>query len=127
MKPQNTKIIVCLLLTIFLFTVFTSCANTDSNDTNLERTVLLGLLEELEALNISDETKKTLHEVYKYWKGKTTSELATSYMSEEAKTAIDHGMFTPGNYFYNGIGHVTVDYPKVLAIGYEGIIKETKV
>ena len=75
---------------------------------------------------ISDKTKETLSEVYKYWKGKTTSELATSYMSDEAKTAIDHGMFTPGNYFYNGIGHVTVDYPKVLAVGFEGIIKEAK-
>lgn len=75
---------------------------------------------------ISDETKKTLSEVYKYWKGKTTSELATSYMSNEAKTAIDHGMFTPGNYFYNGIGHVTVNYPKVLAIGYRGIIAEAQ-
>ena len=32
---------------------------------------------------ISDETKKTLHEVYKYWKGKTTSELASFYMSPE--------------------------------------------
>ena len=75
---------------------------------------------------ISEETKKTLSEVYKYWKGKTTSELATSYMSDEAKTAIDHCMFTPGNYFYNGIGHLTVDYPKVLAVGYSGIIAEAK-
>ena len=75
---------------------------------------------------ISDKTKKELSEVYKYWKGKTTSELATAYMTDEAKTAIDHGMFTPGNYFYNGIGHVTVDYPKVLKIGYEGFIKEAK-
>lgn len=76
--------------------------------------------------HISEETKKTLSDVYKYWKGKTTSELATAYMSNEAKTAIAHGMFTPGNYFYNGIGHVTVDYPKVLAIGYEGIIGEAR-
>ena len=76
--------------------------------------------------HISDKTKKELSEVYKYWKGKTTSELATAYMTDEAKTAIDHGMFTPGNYFYNGIGHVTVDYPKVLKIGYEGFIKEAK-
>ena len=75
---------------------------------------------------ISDETKSTLSEVYKYWKGKTTSELATSYMSDETKAAIDHGMFTPGNYFYNGIGHVTVDYPKVLSIGYRGIIAEAQ-
>ena len=76
--------------------------------------------------HISKETKEVLAEAYRYWKGKTTSELATSYMSNEAKAAIDHGIFTPGNYFYNGIGHVTVDYPKVLAIGYSGIIKEAK-
>ena len=75
---------------------------------------------------ISYETKKTLSEVYKYWKGKTTSELATAYMSDEAKLAMEHNIFTPGNYFYNGIGHLTVDYPKVLAIGYSGIIKEAK-
>ncbi len=75
---------------------------------------------------ISEETKQTLSEVYKYWKGKTTSELATAYMSEDAKLAMEHNIFTPGNYFYNGIGHVTVDYPKVLAVGYSGIIKEAK-
>jgi len=75
---------------------------------------------------ISEETKKTLSEVYKYWKGKTTSELATSYMSDEAKLAMEHNIFTPGNYFYNGVGHVTVDYPKVLAKGYRGIIDEVK-
>ncbi len=75
---------------------------------------------------ISDETKQTLHEVYKYWKGKTTSELASSYMSPEARLAIEHNIFTPGNYFYNGIGHVTVDYKKVLAVGYSGIIAQAK-
>ncbi|MBQ8497336.1 MAG: glycyl radical protein [Clostridia bacterium] len=75
---------------------------------------------------ISEQTKAALREVHQYWKGKTTSELATSYMAPEALTAIDHNIFTPGNYFYNGIGHVTVDYGKVLRIGYSGIIEETK-
>ena len=75
---------------------------------------------------ISDENKKILHEVYKYWKGKTTSELATSYMAKETLTAMAHNMFTPGNYFYNGIGHVTVDYGKILAGGFSALIKEVK-
>ncbi len=75
---------------------------------------------------ISDETKASLCEVYKYWKGKTTSELATSYMSKETLKAIEHNIFTPGNYFYNGIGHVTVDYAKVLEKGLDGIIEEAK-
>ena len=75
---------------------------------------------------ISNETKAALHEVYKYWKGKTTSELATNYMSKETLDAIEHNIFTPGNYFYNGVGHITVQYDKVLKIGYRGIINEAR-
>ena len=74
--------------------------------------------------SISEDTRKKLREVHKYWKGKTTSELALSYMAPEAAGAIEHNIFTPGNYFYNGVGHVTVQYEKVLEIGLEGIIKE---
>lgn len=70
---------------------------------------------------ISEDTKKTLHEVFKYWKGKTTSDLATAYMTDETLLAMKHNIFTPGNYFYNGIGHFTVKYEEVLAIGFEGI------
>ncbi len=75
---------------------------------------------------IAEETKRKLHEIYKYWKGKTTSELATSYMEQETLTAMEHNIFTPGNYFYNGIGHLTVQYEKVLSIGYKGIMEEAK-
>lgn len=75
---------------------------------------------------ISEKTKKELREVHKYWKGKTTSDLATSYMAPETLKAMEHNIFTPGNYFYNGVGHVTVQYEKVLAIGYEGIMAEVE-
>lgn len=75
---------------------------------------------------ITEETKTALREVFKYWKGKTTSELALEYMSDGAKAAIEHNIFTPGNYFYNGIGHVAVDYGLVLKIGFEGIIKKAE-
>ena len=37
---------------------------------------------------ISDETKRRLREVLPYWKGRTTSELATSYMAPETLTAM---------------------------------------
>lgn len=70
---------------------------------------------------ISEETKAVLHQVHPYWKGKTTSELAENYMAPEARRAIEHNIFTPGNYFYNGVGHVTVKYEEVLSIGYSGI------
>lgn len=73
---------------------------------------------------IADETKRELLAADAYWEGKTTSDLATALMTEETKKAIEHNIFTPGNYFYNGVGHVTVQYDKVLARGYRGIINE---
>ena len=73
---------------------------------------------------IAEQTKRELLEADAYWEGKTTSELATSLMTEETKKAIEHNIFTPGNYFYNGVGHVTVQYDKILAIGYRGLIEE---
>ena len=75
---------------------------------------------------IAEETKAELREADKYWKGKTTSELATSYMAPEAIRAIEHNIFTPGNYFYNGVGHVTVKYWEVLEIGFEGIMAKAQ-
>ena len=76
--------------------------------------------------DIAEQTKADLLEADKYWKGRTTSELATSYMAPEAIKAIEHNIFTPGNYFYNGVGHVTVKYWEVLEIGFEGIMEKTR-
>ncbi len=75
---------------------------------------------------LSDDSRKALSEVFEYWRGKTTSELAISYMKPETIDAISHNVFTPGNYLYNGIGHVSADYGKVLEIGFDGIIKQAK-
>ena len=76
---------------------------------------------------ISEKTKADLKAAYPYWKGKTCSDLAKSNMAPEAYEAFTvHGMFTPGNYFYNGIGHVNVNYEKVLQKGYRGIIAEAQ-
>jgi formate C-acetyltransferase len=75
---------------------------------------------------ISEENKKALRELFPYWDGKTTNERATALMTEEAKDAQAAGVFTVGNYFFNGVGHISVDYAKVLAEGLSGIIAEAK-
>lgn len=75
---------------------------------------------------ISEKTKRELKEANAYWKGRTTSELATAYMEPETLTAMEHNIFTPGNYFYNGVGHVTVKYAEVLEIGFAGIRKKAE-
>ncbi|TCK88037.1 cobalamin-independent glycerol dehydratase large subunit [Natranaerovirga hydrolytica] len=70
--------------------------------------------------NVANE----LGEAFKYWEGKTTSDLASSYMSQEVKDCMDAGVFTVGNYFYGGVGHVCVDYGKILKVGFRGVIEE---
>ena len=79
---------------------------------------------EADPFYISEETKQTLRKVNPYWKGKTSSELADAYMTPETHKAIEHNIFTTGNYYYNGIGHYTCHYDKVLNIGLEGIKRE---
>lgn len=79
-----------------------------------------------DAYYISEEDKNILREAHKYWKGKTNSDLATSFMTPETLKAIEHNVFTTGNYFYGGVGHLSVQYEKVLNIGYDGIIKEAQ-
>ncbi len=76
--------------------------------------------------SITEEVKTSLKEIHTYWEGKTTSDLAHAYMSKEALKAIEHNVFTVGNYYYNGIGHVSVQYDKVLKKGFGGVIQEAK-
>lgn len=73
---------------------------------------------------IPKDVAAKLHEAFLYWPGKTVSDLATSYMSEETKDCQANGVFTVGNYYYGGVGHVCVDYGKVITKGFRGVIEE---
>ncbi len=77
---------------------------------------------EADPFYISDETKAKLRNIFPYWKGRTSSELATAYMAEPTIVAIEHNMFTPGNYFYNGVGHMSVKYEDMINLGLNSII-----
>ncbi len=79
-----------------------------------------------DSFQITEKAKEQLTEVFEYWQGKTTNELATSYMYPETIEAMNENVFTVANYYFNGVGHVSVDYAKVLAKGYKGIIEEVK-
>jgi formate C-acetyltransferase len=71
---------------------------------------------------ISEDAKREIKAADGYWANRTTSELADSYMTEATKTAIRHNAFTVGNYFYNGVGHVSVHYDWVIQEGFSGVL-----
>ncbi|MGK0465477.1 glycyl radical protein [Clostridium sp.] len=79
-----------------------------------------------DSFQITEKAKEQLTEVFEYWEGKTTNELATSYMYPETIEAMNENVFTVANYYFNGVGHVSVDYAKVLTKGYKGTIEEVE-
>jgi formate C-acetyltransferase len=76
-----------------------------------------------ERFEIDESDKQTLREVFEYWKGKSTAEMAREEMPMESQLASKAGLFTigaPGT----GIGHFIVDYERVLSEGLEAIADE---
>lgn len=75
------------------------------------------------AFEISKETKKILRDVFPYWRGKTVEELGLSILEGEAKR-IFHDEDNPiisTLFLRNGVGHIVVDYDKVLRHGFKRI------
>ena len=76
-----------------------------------------------EKFSISEMDKQNLREVFDFWSGKSTAEIAGSVMPAESIKASKAGLFTigaPGT----GIGHVIVDYNEVLQKGFLQILDE---
>jgi formate C-acetyltransferase len=70
------------------------------------------------------DTVSELAKAFEYWPGKTINDLAANYMSAETKDSMASGIFTVGNYFFGGVGHVTVNYGKILQKGFRGVLSE---
>jgi formate C-acetyltransferase len=76
-----------------------------------------------EKFDLRPEDKERLREVFRYWRGKSTAEICSQTMPEDSQRAAQAGLFTigaPGT----GIGHVIVDYRKVIQTGLESVLEQ---
>ena len=79
-----------------------------------------------EKFAITENDKSKLREVFSFWKGKSTAEIAYERIPEEPVRASKAGLFTigaPGT----GIGHVIVDYEVVITKGLKSILHQIMV
>ncbi len=76
----------------------------------------------------NDEERAEIVELCKYWQGKTVEDLINSRLEPEQTKASQMGekIFQTNVYHYAGVGHLAVDYKKLMEVGYDGLIKETK-
>jgi formate C-acetyltransferase len=83
---------------------------------------------------VTDEVKNLLmNDIVPYWLGKTVEDRVVDALPEKV---VEHGIASLGRagtapvapeiYMRNGIGHVVVDYEKLLRMGFSGIQSEAK-
>ena len=83
---------------------------------------------------LTDEVKKELKEkIIPYWLGKTVEDRVVGFLPQEVVEKAIPSLSScpnippaPENHLRNGMGHVNVDYGKILSLGAEGIMKKTQ-
>ncbi len=73
----------------------------------------------------ADVKREFLEEIFPYWKGRTISDRLYSYLTEDIRLQrFAATVFSLGCHEEQGLGHVALDYTKVLHLGIEGIKSE---
>lgn len=77
---------------------------------------------------IDEKTKDDLRSIADYWKGRTVEEHIDAMLSFDEKkgSELGIGMYLLNLYHYGGVGHFVIDYPRLMALGYDGIKAEVQ-
>ncbi len=75
-----------------------------------------------------EEDRQEFIELCHYWKGKTVEDLANAYFDEEMIKGSEVGkkIFQTNLYHYGGVGHLVMDYKRLLEEGFDGMIKRAE-
>ncbi|SKA84394.1 formate C-acetyltransferase [Caloramator quimbayensis] len=76
----------------------------------------------------NDEERKEIVELCRYWQGKTVEDLINSRLEEDQIKGSQLGkrIFQTNLYHYAGVGHLVIDYAKLMEVGYDGMIEDAK-
>lgn len=76
----------------------------------------------------SDEEKEEILKLCGWWQGKTVDDLINAALDEDQLKGSEAGkkIFQTNLYHYAGVGHLVMDYEKLMKKGFDGLIKEAK-
>jgi pyruvate formate-lyase/glycerol dehydratase family glycyl radical enzyme len=77
-----------------------------------------------DAFHVSEEQKKELRELCKWWEGKTLMEKGYSIMSPLNREIHDSGIIRAEGNLTSGDAHIAVNFEKILKIGLSGYLNE---
>ncbi len=78
------------------------------------------------ALITEPEKKELAEDILPFWEGKSVEYRLEELLPPDVQEDMDKYIFTMMLEITYGIGHFTMDHPKVLKVGLKGIIEETK-
>lgn len=75
---------------------------------------------------ITPQDKEELLELLPFWIGNTVADMFEAQMTEEMKKGSEMGkkIYMTNLYHFAGVGHFVMDYPKLMAVGFTGLIGE---
>lgn len=79
-----------------------------------------------DAFFITEEHKKELLEIAKWWKGKVLWDRGRALMSQELRDLQDSAIIKATGNLTSGDAHIAVDFYKILSVGMNGYLKEIK-
>ena len=77
---------------------------------------------------VCEEDRQEFIELCRYWQGKAVDDEIEAYLDEEMKKGSQSGkkIFQTNLYHYGGVGHLVMDYEKILKEGFDGMISRAK-
>ena len=81
-----------------------------------------------DAFEIDGKTRDELLEILPFWQGKTVSDEVNSDLSDAMRRGSQLGkrVFMTNLYHFGGIGHYVLDYPKLMQVGFAGLVREAE-
>ncbi len=77
-----------------------------------------------DAFYITEEHKKELLEIARWWKGKVLWDRGRALMTQELRDLQDAAIIKATGNLTSGDGHIAVDFPKILSGGLQGYLEE---
>ena len=76
----------------------------------------------------SEEDRQEFIDLCQYWQGKAVDDYVDARLDDEMTKGSQTGkkIFQTNLYHYGGVGHLVMNYEKILRIGYDGMIEEAK-
>ena len=76
----------------------------------------------------NEEERKEIVELCRWWQGKTVADQVESRLEEDQKKGSQLGkkIYQTNLYHYAGVGHLAIDYERLMRVGYRGLIEEAK-